>query len=364
MVKLDFNHWSSLPWLETSTVFLTKHGSHAYGLNTPTSDLDLKGVAIPPVEYFTGFSKTFEQAQSTEPDCQIYDIRKFFKLAADCNPNIIEVLWTDPDDHLSIDIIFSPLLDYRHHFLSKKAKFTFSGYAISQLKRINTHYKWLRNPPKTKPQRSDFNLPEHPTLPKEQLGAVNALIQKKIDSWQLDLDGLPQSKINAVQQQLEKFLEDYYTAQYLPTQYEVAGKVLGLDNFVEIAKLEREYNAAITGWHQYQDWLKTRNETRAALEKNYGYDTKHAMHLVRLMRMCEEILTQHVVVVKRPDREELLAIRNGAWTYDDLITWATAMDSKMNMLYQESTLQKSADINKLDELCQRAVERMHDRLAI
>mgnify|MGYP001607055563 CR=1 FL=1 len=46
---------------------------------------------------------------------------------------------------------------------------------------------------------------------------------------------------------------------------------------------------------------------------------KHAMHLVRLMRMCKEILITCEVVVKRPDREELLAIRNGAWSYYKLI---------------------------------------------
>lgn len=358
---LDFNHWISLPWLREGTVFLTKHGSHAYGLNTPTSDLDIKGVAVPPVRYFTGFSDVFEQAQSTDPDCQIYDIRKFFKLAADCNPNIIEVLWTDQSDWLHVDKIFDNVIAYRQKFLSKKAKFTFSGYAISQLKRINTHHKWLKNPPQKKPERRDFGLPEHPSLPKEQLGAVEAMIQKKIDSWQLDLDGLPQSKINAVQQQLEKFLEDYYTAQYLPTQYEVAGKVLGLDNFVEIAKAEREYASAVKDWHQFQEWKRTRNATRAQLEKDFGYDTKHAMHLVRLLRMCEEILTKETVIVKRPDREELLGIRNGAWTYDELISWATTMDAKMNDLYQTSTLRKSVDIVVLDNLCQNVVEKAHAR---
>lgn len=94
-----FPYRGNLPWLERGLVLLVTHGSHAYGLATPESDLDLKGMTIPPREYFHGFSNVFEQAESKEPDMVVYDIRKFFKLAAECNPNIIEVLWCDEADH-------------------------------------------------------------------------------------------------------------------------------------------------------------------------------------------------------------------------------------------------------------------------
>ena len=120
----------NLPWLRDRTILYVRHGSHAYGTNIATSDEDFKGVAIPPPEYFHGFLKTFHQAETrihkdkkraekadkehdgdveaseeivgepNDPDAVIYGIQKFFKLAADCNPNIIEVLWTDPSDHL------------------------------------------------------------------------------------------------------------------------------------------------------------------------------------------------------------------------------------------------------------------------
>jgi len=45
------------------------------------------------------------------------------------------------------------------------------------------------------------------------------------------------------------------------------------------------------------------------LEAKFGFDTKHAMHLIRLLRMAREILETGVVHVKRPDAEELSAIR-------------------------------------------------------
>ena len=78
----------ALTWVPQRTIFLTRAGSHAYGLATPESDLDLRGIVIPPKGYFLGFWHRFEQAESTDPDLVIYDIRKFFHLAAACNPSI------------------------------------------------------------------------------------------------------------------------------------------------------------------------------------------------------------------------------------------------------------------------------------
>ena len=82
----------NLTWLRDRTILLVTHGSHAYGLSTPSSDVDIKGVAIPPADYFLGFNKKFEQAESKDPnDMVVYDVRKFFALAADCNPCVAAI---------------------------------------------------------------------------------------------------------------------------------------------------------------------------------------------------------------------------------------------------------------------------------
>lgn len=264
--------------LKDNTIYLTKHGSQAYGTNTSESDLDIKGVMIPPKEYYFGFTKHVEQIEESEPDdLVIYEIRKFFRLAADCNPNIIEVLHTDESDILFIDKFGRKLRDAANKFLSQKAKHTFSGYAHSQLKRIKGHYRWLKDPP-----------------------------------------GDPRN------------LENRHVS----------------DNM-------------IIEWKQYQTWRKNRNPKRAALEEKHGYDTKHAMHLVRLLRMGEEILKTGKVHVRRPDREELLAIRNhGIWKYDDLIEWAEKKDEELTEFYEsgKSPLPHSPPREELDKLCVELVE--------
>jgi hypothetical protein len=138
------------------------------------------------------------------------------------------------------------------------------------------------------------------------------------------------------------------------------GRSLGLDdNFLALLQKERAFKAKQTEWEQYQNWLKTRNPKRAELEAKFGYDTKHASHLVRLMKMCREILTDGKVIVKRvEDREELLAIKNnGIWTYDQLIEWSDRQEKELNDLYKTSTaLPREPNHRYLDNLCQIMVE--------
>jgi len=311
---VDHYH-GNLTWLPERTIFLTRHGSQAYGTSTPTSDLDVKGICVPPKEYMLGFHKVFEQAEvKGDPDMVIYDIRKFFKLASDCNPNIIEVLFTSPEDWFHTTPSFQKLWANRHLFLSRKARHTFSGYAMSQLKRIHTHKRWLLNPPTHKPAREEYGLSDqHKAVSRDEMGAF------------------------------DKLIEDGYTVD---------------EHAMRVLQKEKAYQNALTEYTQYENWKKTRNEKRAATEAEFGYDTKHAMHLVRLLRMCREILVEGVVHVKRPDADELRAIRNGAWTYSELMLWAEQQDKDLDQLYAQSPLPHSSDRDKLDQLCIEIIEEM------
>ena len=328
-MKYKFNwaeeYCGSNKWLEDRTILLTVHGSHAYGLNTPTSDLDVKGIAIPTLDYYTGFLKKFEQDTGFKSDVCVYDIKKFFQLATDCNPNIIELLYTDEEFILKKTPEGQQLIDNRDLFLSKKAKFTFSGYAISQLKRIKTHKKWLLHPPDHKPTREEFGLMETSLLSADIVGAIDSMIGWKAND--------PEEK---------EFDED---------RVEGVKARFGA-NVMTMYRKERAYHNAMMNFHQYENWKNNRNPARAELEAKYGYDCKHAMHLVRLLRMCREILEgKGVIVIRSKDRDELLAIRNGAWNYDFLLEWADSMDKEMDSLYETSKLQKEPNRKALDKLC-------------
>ena len=71
--------------------------SRAYSLEQPDSDIDTRGVCIPPLEYHLGLL-TFEQHENKTSAHVVFALTKFMRLALQGNPNFIEVLNTDPVD--------------------------------------------------------------------------------------------------------------------------------------------------------------------------------------------------------------------------------------------------------------------------
>lgn len=74
-------------------------GSHAYGLNVPTSDRDEKAVVIEPICEVAGLAepwggKVYSQA-GTE-DFEVYGLRKYLRLALKGNPTVTEMLFIRP----------------------------------------------------------------------------------------------------------------------------------------------------------------------------------------------------------------------------------------------------------------------------
>ena len=341
-------------WLKERTIFLTRYGSHAYGTSTPSSDLDVRGVAIPPRDYILGFSKTFEQSISSTPvDLCIYGLQKFMNLAADCNPSIIEVLWVDDSDILLETSLGKKLRDHKQLFLSQKAKHTFSGYALSQLKRIRAHRRWLLSPLKSPPSRSEFSLPERRVMSVDQQGAAFARIQQLLDSWELDLSDLDDARRIHITTQIARVVEEKTT-----DDFRQAGKLLGFDdNLMDYLEREKRYQTASREWDNFQNWKTNRNKARAELEAKMGYDGKHASHLVRLLKMCREILEGKGVIVKRPNAEELLEIRNGAWTYDQLVEFAETEDKALYEVMKQSPLPRTPPRDQLDRLCVDLIEQ-------
>ena len=353
MSKFDWGQYTGgLSWLQNNTIYLSHHGSHAYGTSLPTSDIDYRGVAIAPREYYLGGLNRFDQAVCNNPDLTIFDLKKFISLASQCNPNVIEILFVDENDHLQVTDMGRRLLEIRDLFLTRRVKHTFSGYAHSQLKRIDAHYRWLKNPPSHQPTRGEFNLPERTLIPQDQLAAAMSAVRKKLDSWSVDfLDDMPRDMREGVLQKMAEHISELQVASN-DELWKGAARTIGIqDNFILILDLEQRYATKKREWDNYQEWKKNRNPARAELEAKSGFDTKHGMHLVRLMRMCREILETGKVIVKRPDAEELLSIRNGAWTYDKLREWANEEDAVLEEVAKKSKLPKSPDVHAIDKAC-------------
>ena len=109
-------------------------GSHAYGLNTPESDIDVKGFYWVPPEAYLGLNPPVTQKDGQisddNNDNTYYSLYKAFELLKTANPNMIELLWM-PAEVLQIShpAIMGPMLENRRLFITKQAYFSHAEYA-------------------------------------------------------------------------------------------------------------------------------------------------------------------------------------------------------------------------------------------
>lgn len=351
--------------LHDTTIFLMVSGSHAYGMATSTSDVDLRGVCVAPMSQRLGYQFNFEQYQGplmqdslmcipararfpgeSFNDTTIYDIVKAVKLIADNNPNMMELLWGRDEDILRIWPIWEAFREIRDSFLSQRCKYTFMGYAHAQYKKIESHRKWLREPLLEKPKRTDFGLQEVEELPPAALHQINQELKAKISSW-----GIEDLLSGATQDVLREKMKEFWTAtlqctnEDLPEQmYQLAEKALSLpEKLTEKLQAERGFRTALNKWNSFQKWKTERNPARAELEAKHGFDTKHAAHLIRLSRMAVEILRDKRLNVFREDAEELLKIRRGEWSFEKLEEEFRTLETQVTELSKTTTLPRSPD---------------------
>lgn len=139
-------------------IYLGRAGSHSYGTNTPTSDEDYRGIFVADQKFIrTPFYKQNEYRHPNQKDSVSYELNKFMSLYTECNPNIVELLWVDEGDIIIDSPAYQLLRKHRHDLLSSRVAFTFSGYAVSQLKQMKNQSKWQNNPqPKEPPRQTDY----------------------------------------------------------------------------------------------------------------------------------------------------------------------------------------------------------------
>lgn len=363
-------------WLIDNLSFVTLSGSQAYEMATSTSDVDIKGVVLPPKEVrehlFEKFSQTINNPLIEERfshlrnplnpklESTIYSLDKFFQLAAAVNPNIVELLWVAPEHILVKNRVGEEIYNNRHLFLSSVAKFRFSGYAYAQFAKIERHRKWLVKGNIQKPERKDFGLPEEKT---KSFGEVERSIKKQIEEWNLShlpLEDLERSQLKDIIWDLLYFNTqktinwDNWPQQYERAALEKLSLELNLSSEInDLLVREVQYKNALNEYNNWLRWKNDRNLDRKKLEEKYLYDTKHGAHLMRLMRMGIEILEGKGVLTKRPDAQELLEIRNGKWTYDELVEQFRKLETQLDIAYKASKLPRSVNYTEINNLYQR-----------
>ena len=129
-----------VPDMRPFIIYKCRVGSRAFGLSHEDSDDDLRGIFLPPADLQWSMYRLPEQIESkTNSDGQdidevYWELEKFLNLALKANPNILEVLWSP------LVIETSPLgeklTEMRSSFLSRHLYKTYSGYVLSQFRRM------------------------------------------------------------------------------------------------------------------------------------------------------------------------------------------------------------------------------------
>lgn len=321
-----------------------KAGSHAYGTNIATSDVDIRGIfCADPINLLTPFFPIELAKVTDEEDTELYELSNYMKLYTQGNPNILETLWVDQLDVLADTEAYQILRNVRQDLLSSKVAFTFTGYAAAQIKKVKGREKWISNPkPVDPPKETDYISLVH-NFTDDKIFNIN------INDYQYGYRLIPYGDALFGLYKVDGY-DTFDDRGSLNTTFDPETGFFTEDDqrrlpmfILKFAKME--YNRVHTDWKNYWEWKNNRNEVRAALEASHSYDTKNAMHCVRLMKMGVEILETGIINVKRPDADELLAIRNGAWTYAELLEYSEYMDNKIrNELYHKTSLPKTPNI--------------------
>jgi hypothetical protein len=97
-------------------------------------------------------------------------------------------------------------------------------------------------------------------------------------------------------------------------------------------------------------------EKRRRLVEKFGFDTKNAAHMIRLLRMGIEMLDTGVLNVYRThDRDELLAIKKGKWSLDQVIIESEKLFSDLKHAGEKSSLPDLPDVHTAEKILKEII---------
>ncbi len=320
-------------------------GSKSFGLNTPTSDTDIKGVYYLPKAQFYGLDYIPQISNETNDEVY-YEIGRFVELLLKNNPNILEIL-ASPEDCI---LYKHPIMEHLQleDFLSKLCKDSFAGYAMTQIKKARGLKKKIVNPmEKQKKSLLDFC---YVLRGYDSVSASDWLIKKGFVQEHCGLINMPNSKgMFAV------FYDESATLGYRGIVKNGNSNEVSLSS---IPKGEKEvaylfcnqdgYSKYCKEYAEYWEWIEKRNDERYNTNQKHGknYDSKNMMHTIRLLQTAEQILSKGTLNIRVSNREELLSIKAGEMEYDDLLQKAEDLIISIEQLHQTSVLPDIPDYEK------------------
>ena len=366
-------------------LYLVIRGSHAYGTNLPTSDTDYSGVFVQNLDSILGMSYV-EQINDDKNDIVIYELRRFLELLAKNNPTILELLNTPEDCIVYKHPLFYKILENKDNFLTKICANSFGGYAKEQIgkaKGQNKKQNWEKDKV-TRKEVLDFVyvIDGEKSIPwkiwnsdkgfeEKFIGVVNVPNARDIYSVFFD-----KVAYNCFSESIPENVRE--SAKYIRTESNLPmgfgykglvktgeGKNMAESNQLRLSSIPKGetpiciitynkdgYTQHCNDYKSYETWLEQRNEQRWIDVESHGQkiDGKNMMHCRRLMDMAREIAEGKGIVVRRPNAQELIDIRQGKVDLQTLIDHVENEIKEIDILYKNSTLPDKVDMKLVEKI--------------
>jgi hypothetical protein len=344
-------------------IFKAIVGSHAYNLNDQHSDIDYVGFFhVPSADYVNLYPDPPEQtaSHSKTEDVTYYSLRRALLLASLGNPNFTELLWSPERCVLHRLPVMDVISRHRHIFLTQKLRYSYGGYAFSQIKKARSQNKWISNPKSEhRPQKLDFcqmvsesenGQPARTTPVNVDLSEFHiSRVEGGHNLYRLYRYGKEAKGV---------FRGENLVCESIPLEDEKE-KFFGLMIYNEDA-----YNKELKDWKHYHEWKKNRNEERWApkdgLETDCNY--KNISHCIRLMYSAINIFEngEPLVWLEGEKRQRVLDIKHGKCHYEDVIKEAEEMEAQLDIVFaaNKHKFPHGCNMAKVNDLYLECIEHL------
>lgn len=304
-------------------ILLVKAGSMMYGTDTDDSDTDYLGIFMPNDELVYGFEIMQEVDLGIESkldsgknapdavDMKLYEFRKFIKLAKDNNPNILELLFSNEHNIVYIDDFGKHLLERYDLFVSKKAYHRFISYAVAQKKKMII--------------RTDKY---------ETLEQANQYFSEQLKN--------PENNKRLLIE-LKDFKLPFLNYKKSPAK--------GGQDVMTIGDISFQLHER---WFRVKRKVSERLErasSRTGLIDKYGYDTKFASHLIRLLLEGKELLLTGRIEFPLIDANLIRDIKLGKYDMESVIKMADDLEIELSSVLKISKIRELPDYEEIKGLC-------------
>ena len=344
-------------------------GSHLYGLNTPTSDVDTRGIFNLPMREYLKIGSPRQINDETNDEVH-YEVTRFLQLAASANPNILELMFAPDDKIVSKSPKADIILAHRDKFLTKECKNSLGGYAVAQIRKARGLNKMIVNPCVERKTPIDFCYYYHGN---ESVSSLAEFLHVCV----LDQSQVGLAKVNNFPDCYAMYSKSFATHRcYKPEDLveienwtprgivnaDLSSNELRLTSipqavarygFMGLIHYNKDgYTCHCKEYASYQTWVANRNQARyqTNTEHGKGYDSKNLMHCFRLLNMGIELAETGTFNVVRQDRDYLLDIRAGKFEYDDLIKQAEEKVIRLDEAFSTCSLPDKVDNNLINDM--------------